>query len=1026
MMSKFLQVNLNHCKVAQDLLRQYLSEQKVDVALVSEPYSVPSDSSSWLVSSGTQRAAIWLVSEGFVVADIHQDPEFITARLNGVQIFSCYASPNSTRDEFSNLLQRLEDRIRAVEPSVPVILAGDFNARSAAWGDWCQDSRGDDLSSLLDQLGLQILNEGVKPTFIGRGRGSIVDLTAASESIVSRIHGWRVCDEAETSSDHQYISFRLQQRNVREQTNQTADKGWKVDGDFSAEHIEAGLLLAQWTGAPEIFSVSANANQRASAVEAAITMACDLAFKRITPSPSGKPPAHWWNADIARLRKACVSAKRAMTRCRTKLHRRITQVVIGNVTREEEAANAATATYKEARTRLRVAINRSKASCWNDLVRSVDDDPWGKPYKIVAHKLRGPPATSHMAPESVRGITDVLFPHHRPLATRSPIIYEEPPLFSIDEVDKAVKRAQRKNTSPGLDKITGKIVSMVHRVCPSMLLGLFNECIKEGTFPAKWKRARIVLLKKDNKPEGEPSSYRPICLLNVVGKVFESMLVARLDEHIASRGGISHNQFGFRKARSTDDAVQELRNKILTSINYPSEQFCTTISLDIKNAFNSIGWNEVMAALDAFYVPAYLKKVLLSYFEGRTAETTAAERTIEVSVTCGVPQGSVVGPLLWNLTYDRILRLQLPAGAEMLGFADDTMVIVSAKSVAELEAKANTTLQLVFEEISELGLTLSVNKTEAMLFTNKYKYDKPNLRLAGQTLELKSQMKYLGMVVERRLLFKSHLIGAAAKAEKVANSLGRLMPNIGGPKQSRRKLYVAVAQSILLYGSPTWASTMYEAPGNAAIVNKTQRKCLLRSICAYRTVSETAANLLSGTPPADLLAIERREKFLDRRSGRINDLQNHTRTMRIWQQRLDESPSGMWTRRLIPNLEAWCSRKHGCLDFHSTQILSGHGCFGQYLMKIKKEPSSACHHCPAIVDDAAHTAFECPAWNEERIELQNAIGIPVNVNSLVPAMLSCPSKWEAFMRFARRVMTSKEAAERERERLGGPRARNRT
>jgi len=165
-------------------------------------------------------------------------------------------------------------------------------------------------------------------------------------------------------------------------------------------------------------------------------------------------------------------------------------------------------------------------------------------------------------------------------------------------------------------------------------------------------------------------------------------------------------------------------------------------------------------------------------------------------------------------------------------------------------------------------------------------------------------MKYLGMDVERRLLFKCHLIGAAAKAEKVANSLGRLMPNIGGPKQSRRKLYLAVAQSILLYGSPTWASTMKDVPRNAAIVNKKQRKCFLRSICAYRKVSETAENLLSGTPPADLLAIERRAKFHDRRSGRINDPQNHSRTMRKWQQRLDESSTGRWTRRLIPNFEA--------------------------------------------------------------------------------------------------------------------------
>jgi hypothetical protein len=176
---------------------------------------------------------------------------------------------------------------------------------------------------LLDQLGLQILNEGAKPTFIGRRRGSIADLTAASESIVGRIHGWRVCDEAKSSSNHQYITFWVQQRTVREQINQITHKGWKFDDDFSIQHMEDGLLLVQWTGDPDIFSASANANQRASAVEAAITMTCDLIFKRIAPSRSGKPPAYWWNADIASKRRACVAAKMAKTRCVVKLHLRL-------------------------------------------------------------------------------------------------------------------------------------------------------------------------------------------------------------------------------------------------------------------------------------------------------------------------------------------------------------------------------------------------------------------------------------------------------------------------------------------------------------------------------------------------------------------------------------------------------------------------------------------------------------------------------------------------------------------------------
>jgi len=236
-----------------------------------------------------------------------------------------------------------------------------------------------------------------------------------------------------------------------------------------------------------------------------------------------------------------------------------------------------------------------------------------------------------------------------------------------------------------------------------------------------------------------------------VGKVLETMLVARLEEHIKSMGGLSPNQHGFKKSTSTDDAVRKLRQKILAS-----DKFCVAISLDIRNAFNTIGWTEVMSALNALDVPAYILRIFQDYFRGRTAETQAENERVEVRVTCGVPQGSVVGPLLWNIAYDRVLRLQLPLDVELLGFADDTMVIASGRSVAELEMKINEALGLVSEEISKLGLSLAVNKTEAVLFTNNYKYTNPNIILNGQTVEIKQQMKNLGMVIDWRLLFKVH------------------------------------------------------------------------------------------------------------------------------------------------------------------------------------------------------------------------------------------------------------------------------
>lgn len=170
-MMKFLQINLNHCKVAQDLLRQRAAEEKVDIALVSDPYVVPSDGCSWLACYGTRKAAIWFASDEVTATEVHRDPEFVSATLNGVNVIICYASPNRTAAEFSDFLQRIEDHVRTIGHGVPVIVAGDLNARSAVWGDWCQDSRGSELNSLFDSLGLVVLNEGSSPTFVGRGRG---------------------------------------------------------------------------------------------------------------------------------------------------------------------------------------------------------------------------------------------------------------------------------------------------------------------------------------------------------------------------------------------------------------------------------------------------------------------------------------------------------------------------------------------------------------------------------------------------------------------------------------------------------------------------------------------------------------------------------------------------------------------------------------------------------------------------------------------------------------------------------------
>jgi len=95
------------------------------------------------------------------------------------------------------------------------------------------------------------------------------------------------------------------------------------------------------------------------------------------------------------------------------------------------------------------------------------------------------------------------------------------------------------------------------------LRDLFIKCLHQGTFPSEWNFSRVVLLRKGMKPEGVPSSYHPLCLLNDAGKMLEFLLTRRLDDHITWRGNLSPNQSGFQKNMSTDDAVLELHNTIV-------------------------------------------------------------------------------------------------------------------------------------------------------------------------------------------------------------------------------------------------------------------------------------------------------------------------------------------------------------------------------------------------------------------------------------------------------------------------------
>ena len=157
-----------------------------------------------------------------------------------------------------------------------------------------------------------------------------------------------------------------------------------------------------------------------------------------------------------------------------------------------------------------------------------------------------------------------------------------------------------------------------------------------------------------------------------------------------------------------------------------------------------------------------------------------------------------VGPLVWNVMYDDFLRMDLPAGTSIIGFGHDALMC-AADDVRILELRINESLWRAKRWLDIRGLKMAPEKTETLLVTDKRSFKYPRIVLGEHEVEWKTSIKYLGVQLDRRLSFGKHLKIASAKAIQCGANLARLMPNIGGPREAKRRLVVSVVLSKLLY-----------------------------------------------------------------------------------------------------------------------------------------------------------------------------------------------------------------------------------
>lgn len=273
------------------------------------------------------------------------------------------------------------------------------------------------------------------------------------------------------------------------------------------------------------------------------------------------------------------------------------------------------------------------------------------------------------------------------------------------------------------------------------------------------------------------------------------------------------------------------------------------------------------------------------------------------------------------------------------------------------------------------------------------------------------------------------------------------MPNLRGPRLAKRRLYANVIQSIILYAVPIWVTLFRSHVRHWNSMQAVHRRMNIKLIAGYRTVSYMSACLLAGVLPVDILAEGYADMYDKYRAYDPTDVRwqpmSILQKLRIeeglqkWMLRIalgglrgnygrirEEEPHSRELRMAFSRtpgiLEKWMNCKHRSVSFHTTQVLTGHGCFGYYLERIGKIGSVLCKHCDLkVADTAEHTLTMCPAWIRERHTLMLEIGNDLSISNLVEKMLENKNKWRSVECFCDKVMLSKEVAERDRERRVG-------
>ncbi|KAF8675619.1 hypothetical protein AX14_005072 [Amanita brunnescens Koide BX004] len=629
--------------------------------------------------------------------DIHQDVLFLRLKHNFLKghdftVSNVYNRPGARNVAVSSFMEAL--------PSFSdlAVVEGDFNLHSPIWDDTV--TKGSPMALALyvalSEAGLNLMNDEYRPTWTNRrGSQSVIDLLFVNDRLMTLEPVVEVSLDGWGRSDHAILSCLF--------GSQVAKAGRPYIAKESEEEDEfcfyLGSTLASLPGLLSTMSVEETCQQ----LSQLITDKWDsLAKTPITSRPHG---TSWWNDQCQAYRDAY------------------------DINRSKENLKAYNAVTRKART----AFFEEKIAIMTAIKKPWEGVRWTRP--------RPPPPYSMIevdgqAPKDVDELFEIMHKQFSQAAVRSPsedsvkaLLESLPampersfPEFSRQEVHDAIALTGN-NSAPGPDHITWELLKAALQVngAPEGLCHMFNRIRSSGVWPTWFKQSTCVIIPKPNKPRyNVPKAFRPISLLNTVGKLFTKIIAARLQFDCLKHEILHPGQCGGVIKHATIDAGVTLASFVAESRELGLHS--TACAFDIAQFFPSLSHRACALILERFGFNRLLINIFNSYFSGRVTRykwdlATSADFNFDI----GTPQGDCISPILSAIYLAAGLRIATPLpfpppNVWSLFFVDDGLLYCASKKPTQNTQRIEKCLEKIQDTLATLSLFLDVEKTDLIHF----------------------------------------------------------------------------------------------------------------------------------------------------------------------------------------------------------------------------------------------------------------------------------------------------------------------